>query len=136
VYSFAARYIVAVTKRLLLTLLLAWLAIAPAIANSCATDCESMSAPSAHHAPGEDADLGQGAGIPDCHDASNSNGPDDSKMPDGGSMAAACLVAAAVSVPTSSFSGIAIDVDSEHGSFVLLPSVSFQTSPPNKPPQA
>jgi hypothetical protein len=136
VYPAAARYIGGVTKRLLLILLLAWLAIAPAIANSCAAGCGTMSPPSAHQLAGEAADLGQGAGIPDCHDASNSKGPDDSKMPDGGSMAAACFVAGAVSLPAASFSGIAIDVDSEHRSFVLLPSVSFQTSPPIKPPQA
>jgi hypothetical protein len=136
VYPAAARYIAGVTKRLLLTLLLAWLAIAPAIANSCATGCETMSASSAHHLASAGADLGQGSDVPDCHDASNGNGSDDTKMPDAGSMAAACFVAGAVSVPAASFAGIAIDVDSEYRSFVLLPSASFQTAPPNKPPQA
>jgi hypothetical protein len=123
-----------VTQRILLSLLLAWLAIAPAIANSCAAECGS-GARSAHYGAELLMEVEQ-SGLPDCHGRQGSDEPADTQLPDGGSMAAACFVAGAVSMPSSFVPGLKIDMDTERYSAVLVPAASFETCPPIKPPQA
>lgn len=127
------RYLAPVTKRILLSFLLAWLAIAPAIASACAAGCETTRAASIHPVANEHAGAGQ-ADVPDCHGASH--GREDSKMPDGDSMAVACFVASAASLPPSFIAVVKVDIGTALQSFVRLPPVSFETSPLNKPPQA
>ena len=114
-------------KRLLLALLLAWTAIAPAIANSCAAGCETVEG-SMHRST-----HGHAANVSDCHGNANERG--DSNVPDDGSMEIACLIASAASLPSSSVSLAQIDLPSEPRSAVLLPPLSFQTSGPTRPPQ-
>lgn len=133
-------------KRILLTLLLAWLAVAPAIAGSCVAGCETRGAASTHHVV--DQDGGGAQSHRDCHGLTNlgstdsgstdagSTGGDDSQTPqEGWSMAVACFVASAASVPCSYTPLVSIDVGPGPESLVLLPPISFETSPPNKPPQ-
>ncbi|HEY0941965.1 MAG TPA: hypothetical protein VGE08_17870 [Steroidobacter sp.] len=114
-------------KRILVAVFLAWMAIAPAIANSCATGCETGASSAHHHAPGGPADA-HSQDVPDC--------PDDSNSPDRSSMEVACLVAGAASLPSSSLSLARIERVSEQHAAVLLPPLSFQTSAPARPPQA
>jgi hypothetical protein len=120
-----------VIKRFLLALLLAWTAIAPAIASSCAAGCES-DAGSMHHS--NDRSPTDEAGIPDCHGAENDH--DDSNTSQNGAMELACLVASAASLPSSSIAQLEIHFSSEQRASVLLPPLSFQTSAPPRPPQA
>ena len=120
-------------KRLLVALLLAWTAIAPAIANSCAAGCETV-AGSTHRSTHGHADDSEASNVPDCHGTANERG--DSNVPDDGSMEIACLIASAASLPSSSVSLAQIDLPSEPRSAVLLPPLSFQTSGPTRPPQA
>ncbi len=119
-------------KRILLAFLLAWMAIAPAIASSCAVGCEA-GADSMHQATDERAHT-DASDVPDCHGPANAG--EDQNMPGSGSMAVACFVASAVSLPSSSISLVKIDVISVQHSFVPLPPLSFQTSAPARPPQA
>lgn len=122
-------------KRIFMCLLLAWVAIAPAIAGACASECDTMMSASAgddgtHHSPE------QSSTPMDCHDAGKGDHTNDTQTPDGSSMEVACFVAGAVSLPGTFMTAVAIDLDTEHASFILVPSVSFETSPPIKPPQA
>lgn len=126
------RYIAPVIKRILSVLLVAWIAIAPAIANSCAAGCDTGAA-SMHHPANESVDR-NASDVPDCHGDANQR--DNSNMPEGGSMVVACFVASAASLPSSSISVVKIEVASEQRSSVLLPPLSFQTSAPARPPQA
>jgi hypothetical protein len=120
-----------VIKRILLSFLLAWLAIAPAIASACAAECETMSAPM--HADSHNPAGAHESDVADCHGTSGEQ--EESKMPDSSSMAVACFVAGAVSLPSSVSSTLTMDLGTDMQAFVLLPPLSFETSPLNKPPQ-
>ena len=126
----ARHYSGPVTSRILLTILLAWTAIAPAIANSCAAGCQIGAASERHLAD----ERSEASGVPDCHGAGNQH--EDTEIPDGGSMAVACFVASAASIPCFFSTVATIDIASEHHVLVLLPPLSFETSAPTKPPQA
>jgi hypothetical protein len=123
-----------VFRRILLSFLLAWLGIAPAVASSCVAECQ-MSGDSAHAADHKtQPDV---SGVPDCHGKAGQHEQNQNKqMPDGSSMAVACFVAAAVAIPTVAVPSVTIDLISEQRFAVLLPPLSFETSAPIKPPQA
>lgn len=121
----------AVIKRILLSFLLAWLAIAPAIASACVAECETMTAPM--HADSRDSAAGDQSDVAHCHGTGGEQ--EESKIPDSSSMAVACFVAGAVSLPSSVLSTLTIDLSTHGKALVLLPPVSFETSPLNKPPQ-
>lgn len=122
-------------KRILSVLLLAWMAIAPAVANSCAAGCETSATASSHQGTGVGASS-DSSDASDCHGGGATHESDESNMPDGGSMEVACLVASAASLPSASISLHKIEAVSEQHSAVLLPSLSFHTSAPARPPQA
>lgn len=126
------RYITSVIKRLLFALFFAWIAIAPAIASSCAAGCETGPVPMQDVV--HDHEVADASGLPYCQ--GNTDEPDDSGLPDGSSMVIACFVAGAVSLPPLSISVVKVGLTSEQGSVVLLPPHSFHTSAPSKPPQA
>ncbi len=119
-------------KRILLALLLAWTAIAPAIASSCAAGCEARTGSMQHHAH-EQPDT-TSPDVPDCHGIVNEQ--PDSNTPEGGTMELACLVASIASIPSAALPLVKVDLASEPRSVVLLPAVSFHTSAPPRPPQA
>jgi hypothetical protein len=119
-----------VIKRILLALFLGWTAIAPAIASSCAAGC-GISAGAMHHDMEHAPDASD---LPDCH--GDANDRDGSTMPGGDSMAAACFVAAAATLPSASLSVLNLDAPSAQRSCVLLPPLSFETSAPDEPPRA
>jgi hypothetical protein len=121
-----------VIRRILMTFLLAWLGIAPAVASSCASECQMSGGGSAHFASHEMQPDASDA--PDCHGKGDHE--QNKKMPDGSSMAVACFVAAAVAIPTVAVPLVIIDLVSEQRLAVLLPPLSFETSAPIKPPQA
>jgi hypothetical protein len=120
-----------VIKRILLSFLLAWLAIAPAIASACVAECETMTA--RMHADSHGPAGADESDVVDCHGTSGEQ--KESKIPDSGSMTVACFVAGAVSIPSSVLSALEMDLSTEMQARVLLPPLSFETSPLNKPPQ-
>lgn len=126
-------YIGRMIRRILLAMFVAWFAITPAIAGSCAAECAKASRDAAErHSQTE-----QQSAVPDCHQASKHDGPShDTDSPSKGAMAVACLAAATVGVPTSMLLPATIDLSIKHDIPVLLPFVSFQSSPPYKPPRA
>ena len=117
-------------RRIVLTLLLAWIGLAPAIANSCAAECEMGRAAMHKEATSELA----GVKVPDCH-GNKDHAPDTKKMPDGASMVVACFVAATAGIPNLSAPFVTTPVRSAQPRSVLLPPLSFETSAPHKPPR-
>lgn len=72
----------------------------------------------------------------DCHGSQgNKDAPGPTDMPDG-AMAAACLVAAAVSMPSPVIEPVSVQAGSEHPSATFLLPPSVAPAPPDKPPQA
>ena len=130
-YHPAHHYIGPMVRRLLIVLLVAWIGIAPAIANSCAADCQMSGA--AMHGGDISQPHSDVSGSPDCH---GQNDHQDTKVPDGGAMVTACFVAAASAIPAISFALLKVDIASVQHAFVLLPPLTFETSAPIKPPQA
>jgi hypothetical protein len=131
-------YIGSVIQRILLFVFIAWFAIAPAIASSCVSECDKTNAESTVvHPVEEHAEADQQTALPDCHQAQNGEEQSrDNDAPSTGAMAAACFVAAAVTMHASIASPVTIDLSTEHDVLVLLPSASFESSPPYKPPRA
>ena len=121
-----------VIRRILMTLLLAWIGVAPAIAQSCAAECGMGDAIRQQAVAADQGHTHDG--VPSCH--GDQEPAPDSKVPDGASMAVACLVAATAAIPTIVVPMVASPRHTEQNSFVLLPPFSFETSAPNKPPQA
>lgn len=119
-----------VMRRFFLTLFLAWIGLAPAIANSCATECEMGRTAMHKVATGEFA----GTKVPDCHGDRN-DAPDTKKMPESASMVVGCFVAATAGIPNLSTQFVMIPLRSAQPRSVLLPPLSFETSAPHKPPR-
>lgn len=119
-------------RRILIVVLVAWIGIAPAIANACAARCQ-MSAASTHGGSDEQSQSDAG-GVPDCHGTNDHE--QEPKMPDGGSMVIACFVAASAAISAFTVPVMKIDIASMQHASVLLPPLSFETSAPTKPPQA
>ena len=119
-------------QRILVAILLAWVSIAPAIANACAAGCETGES-SMHQASGGTPDA-HASGVPDCHGVGDER--DTSNPPDDSAMEAACLVASAASLPSAAVVLDRIELMSLQTAAVLLPAVSFHTSAPVRPPQS
>ena len=130
-YHPAHHYIGPMVRRLLIVLLVAWIGIAPAIANSCAAGCQMSGV--AMHGGDNSQPHSDVSGTPDCH---GQNDHQDTKVPDGGAMVVACFVAAATAIPAISFPVLNIEIASVRHPLVLLPPLTFETSAPIKPPQA
>lgn len=116
-------------RRFLIAALIAWIGIAPAIAHSCAAGCQ-MSSASMHMSD----DLQPQSDAPDCHGQKDHQ--QDTKMPDGGAMVVACLVAASAASSAFSVPVVMIEIASVQHASVLVPPLSFETSAPRKPPKA
>lgn len=116
-------------RRVLLSLLLAWVALAPVLANACAAECEM-------HSETVQPQDENGAADMDCHGSANGENNSGSSDHLNGMMAAGCLLAATTSVPNPAV----VLVNAERVScypttlFLLPPSAS--SSPPDKPPRA
>lgn len=116
--------------RLLIALFATWLAIAPALASSCAAGCDSVGTPTLHTRLAHVDSVKQQL---DCHGAGEQPGdPVDSEMP---SMAIACFAAGVASIPTFHPQLVHAEPVSEQHLPVLLPRTSFKTAPLTKPPQ-
>ncbi|MBB6094987.1 hypothetical protein HNQ60_003874 [Povalibacter uvarum] len=115
-------------RRVLLSLLLAWVALAPVVANACAVQCEMHPGAMQHQQEARDG--------MDCH---GSEAPDEGSGSSGtfnGMMAAGCFLAATASVPSSIVVLSNVEPVSERPtSLFLLPS-SVSSAPPDKPPRA
>ena len=118
-------------RRLLIVLLVAWIGIAPAIANSCAAGCQMSGA--SMHSDHDSQPHSDASSAPDCH---GQDGHQDKKAPDGSSMVVACFVAASAAIPAISFPLLHIEIAAVQHASVLLPPLTFETSAPIKPPQA
>lgn len=118
-------------RRILLSLLLAWVTLAPVLANACAVRCEMH--PQTMQQEHQDAAAEVGM---DCHgsDASQDGGesPD---QPDG-MMAAGCLLAATASVTSPVLAVWNDERASEHPTSLSLLPPSVSSAPPDKPPRA
>ena len=120
---------IAAMKRILLSLLLAWVAIAPVLASSCAMRCELQV--SAVEQPQETSASGM-----DCHDSDA--GKDESGSPDmpGALMAAGCLLAATASAPSASVALWNVELATDHPAAIFPVPPSVSSAPPDKPPRA
>ncbi len=120
-------------SRMLLLLLLTWVALAPTVANACVADC-GMAA--ADHVSGR-ADVPPGGAL-DCHTAiASDGGPRDSEpthLKFG--MDAACLVAGLASIAGPILTPSAFVAGVDHSPSALRFPSSRTTAPPQKPPQA
>jgi hypothetical protein len=125
-------------KRILLTLLLAWVAIAPAFANACAADCESRNmAASLDQPPEADHSDAASLDVPDCHGTPIDDGePADPHGPGNASMVASCYFAAAASMSGPASLCLIVDVVVQRSTSVLLSPTPIIPAPPEKPPQA
>lgn len=116
-------------RRILLSLLLAWVTFAPVVANACAVQCEMHSDTTMQHQQ-------EAADGMDCH---GSEAPDEGSGSSdtlNGMMAAGCLLAATASMPSSVLVLSNVERISEHPtSLFFLPS-SVSSAPPDKPPRA
>ena len=116
-------------KRILLSLLLAWVAIAPVLASSCAVSCDLQVG--AMDQPQEPSASGM-----DCH--GSDAGKDETGSPEMPSalMAAGCLLAATASAPSASIALWNVELATDHpiAIFAVPPSVS--SAPPDHPPRA
>ena len=119
-------------RRILIVVLVAWIGIAPAIANACAARCQMSSATT--HDVSDEPSHSNVSSVPDCHGTNDHE--QDPKMPDGGAMVIACFVAASTAISAFTVPVMTIDIASMQHASVLLPPVSFETSAPTKPPQA
>ena len=131
-YQPSRYYIQHMIRRILIAVLVAWIGIAPAIANSCAAGCP-MSSASTNSVRDEQLQSDVSAAR-DCHGQKDHQ--QDTKMPDGTSMVVACFVAASTAISGFSVPVLTIDIVSVQHASVLLPPLSFETSAPTKPPQA
>lgn len=114
--------------RVLLLLLLAWVAIAPALASACAAGCEMGAAEHSDHNPAV-------SGM-DCHGSQTSADAPGPLDPPDSAMAAGCLVAATASIAAPVIATDSIWLRPEHPlSIPVLPS-SRSPAPPDKPPRA
>lgn len=122
-------------KRILISLLLAWVAVAPGIASACAAGCEMDT----HIDMASHVDNDTRTPAPDVWDCHGSQAgqdvPGPLDVPDIGAMAAACMVAAAVLMPSVLVTPLHFEPAGEHASAVLLPQSSIRSAPPDKPPQ-
>ena len=116
-------------RRVLLSLLLAWVALAPVLANACAVGCAMHSEPMQQQQ--QDASDGM-----DCHGSDTRNEGSGSSDTANGMMAAGCLLASTASAPASAVELVNAEPMSEQPtSYSLLPS-SISSAPPDKPPRA
>lgn len=115
-------------RRVLVSLLLAWVTLAPMVANACAVQCEMHSEAMQQHLHAVDG--------MDCHGSDNHDEGSRSTGTHNGMMAAGCLLAAAASMPSPVVVLLNAEPVSEHPlSLFLLPS-SVSSAPPDKPPRA
>lgn len=116
-------------KRFVLSLLLAWVAVAPVLANACAVRCEMRS--DAMQQQHQDA-----ASDMDCHGSDGNKEGSGSSDHLGGFMAAGCLLAAAASAPTPAIVLWNAESAAEHPDSLFLVPPSVTSAPPDKPPRA
>lgn len=116
-------------NRILLSLLLAWVAIAPALANACAVGCEMHSDMKQQQHQNAASDM-------DCHGSDTGDKGSGSSDHMNGMMAAGCLLAAAASVPTAATLVWNGQRATEHPTSLFLVPPSISTAPPDKPPRA
>lgn len=118
-------------RRMLLSLLLAWVALAPVLANACAVECQM-------HSDTVQQQDENGAAEMDCHgsvsgeDNSGSSGSSDHLN---GMMAAGCLLAATASVPSPTVVLLNAERASGYPTTLFLLPPSISSSPPDKPPR-
>lgn len=114
----------------MLSLLLAWAALAPVLANACAVRCE-MHSGTPHQQQEEAAD-----GM-DCHGSGDArdegSGPSDTLN---AAMAASCLLAATASMPSSVVVLSCADLTCENPTSPFLLPSSVSSAPPDEPPRA
>lgn len=116
-------------RRVLLSLLLAWVTFAPAVANACAVQCEM-------HSETMQQQQQNAADGMDCHGSDAREEGSGSSNALNGMMAAGCLLAATVSVPNSVVVFLNAKPISEHPTSPFLLPSSISPAPPDKPPRA